>query len=119
MKHLLCLGVIPFLLASTLAVFPAMAEAQHVIQLPATQGATKRYIITVDNNVNVANVANVANEVEAAGAVVHKRFTKVLTGFSASLTSDQAAALADDQRVTSLRCGQPLLQTPKQTCFQF
>jgi len=76
-----------------------MAEDQHVIQLPSTQGATKRYIITVDNNVNVANFAN---EVEAAGAVVHKRFTKVLNGFSASLTSDQAAALANDQRVTAI-----------------
>ena len=86
MKLLLCLRVFPFLLVSTLAITPVTAKAQHVIELPTIKGATKRYIITVDNNVNVANVANVANEVEAAGAVVHKRFTKVLTGFSASLT---------------------------------
>ena len=99
MKLLLCLRVFPFLLVSTLAITPVTAKAQHMIQLPATQGTTKRYIITVDNNVNVANLAN---EVEAAGAVVHKRFTKVLTGFSASLTSDQAAALANDQRVTAI-----------------
>ena len=99
MKLLLCLRVFPFLLVSTLAITPVTAKAQHVIELPTIKGATKRYIITVDNN---ADIASVANQVEDAGAIVHKRFTKVLTGFSASLTSDQAAALANDQRVTAI-----------------
>ena len=99
MKHLSCLVAALLLLASSLAISPIAASAHAALHIPATKGATQRYIVTVDD---VANVAVLANEVAAAGAIIHKRFTQVLAGFSASLTSNQAVALADDQRVTDI-----------------
>ena len=98
-KNLTIFVVAPILIASTFAVSPVIASAGSSLQLPATQGSTQRVIVTVAND---ADVAKVANEVEAAGAVVHERFTNVLSAFAASLTTAQALVLADDPRVTGI-----------------
>ena len=98
-KSFIALVVAPLLVASSLAITPISASAQTSLRLPATQGTTQRVIVSVTND---ANVAIVANEVEAVGAVVHERFTNVLSAFAASLTIAQALALADDPRVTGI-----------------
>jgi subtilisin family serine protease len=78
---------------------PFSASAQTSLRLPVSQGATQRFIVTVASR---SDVAIIANEVEAAGASVDYRFTKVLTGFSASLTAAQAEALGSDPRVLNI-----------------
>ena len=98
-RYWLCLVVVPLLFTATLAVIPAAATAEIALQLPIAQGAAQRYIVTVASR---SDVAIIANEVEAAGATVDYRFTKVLTGFSASLTAAQAEALGSDPRVLNI-----------------
>ena len=99
MKNFIALTVAPLLIASTLAVSPVSASGQTSIQLPNAQGMTQRFIVTVDND---ADVSIVASEVETAGAVVHDRFTNVISAFVTSLTPAQALVLADDPRVTRI-----------------
>ena len=99
MKNCITLLVAPLLFASTLAVMPVAASAHMSLRLPPSQGSTQRMIVTVANK---ADVATVANEVEAAGSVVHERFTDVIAAFTATLTTAQALVLADDPRVTGI-----------------
>ena len=99
------LAIAPLLVASTFAISPVVASAQTELRLPATQGATQRYIVTVSK---YADVFNVANEVEAAGAIVYKRFTKVISAFAVSLSTAQAFVLARDPRVTSIEVDQTI-----------
>ena len=98
-RYWLCLVVVPLLFTATLAVIPAAAAAEIALQLPIAQGTAQRYIVTVASR---SDVAIIANEVEDAGATVDYRFTKVLTGFSASLTAAQAEALGSDPRVLNI-----------------
>jgi subtilisin family serine protease len=98
-KLLFSFAVVPVLVSSTLAITPWSASAQTSLRLPVSQGATQRFIVTVASR---SDVAIIANEVEAAGATVDYRFTKVLTGFSASLTAAQAEALGADPRVLNI-----------------
>ena len=98
-KYLLSLGVISLVFTSTLAVVPVAATAQVALHLPATKGTTQRYMVTV---ASTTDVAIIANEIEAAGAKVDYRFTKVLIGFSAYLSDAQAAILGQDPRVLSI-----------------
>ena len=97
--HLLCLVVVPLLFTATLAVTPVTATPEVALHLPAAKGTTQRYIVTV---ASTSDVANVANKVEAAGATVEYRFTKVLIGFSAFLSTAQVVVLSDDPRVLSI-----------------
>ena len=98
-KGFVMLVAVPLLLASTLAVSPVAAAASSSLRLPATQGATQRFIVTVASD---SDVAEIGHDLESVGATVHERFTKVFSGLSVSLTTAQAMALADDHRVTSI-----------------
>ena len=98
-KGFVMLVAVPLLLASTLAVSPVAAAASSSLHLPATQGATQRFIVTVASD---SDVAEIGHDLESVGATVHERFTKVFSGLSVSLTTAQAMALADDHRVTSI-----------------
>ena len=98
-KLLLSFALIPILISSTLATTPWSASAQTSLRLPVSQGATQRFIVTVASR---SDVAIIANKVEAAGATVDYRFTKVLIGFSAFLSTAQVVVLSDDPRVLSI-----------------
>jgi len=98
-KCLLFLVVFELLIASTVAIPAVAVSAQTFVHLPSTKGPTQRYIVTVASD---SNVTIVANEVETAGAIVLRRFTNVISAFSASLTAAQALMLASDPRVTAV-----------------
>jgi len=83
----------------SLAVSAAVGGALPASAAPADQQAEQRYIVKTDSG---SATSGVAQEVRDSGGSVDNVYTEVLTGFSATMSAEQASDLRDDQQVQSI-----------------